>query len=63
MLPPWFLPQPRCYGFDPGQSSGLGMRLVNGMVQRLQGELNVSNTGQGARFAITMPVRTPAPAS
>jgi signal transduction histidine kinase len=42
MLPPYFLR----YGFDPGQSSGLGMRLVNGLVQRLQGELSVSNTGR-----------------
>jgi len=41
-------------GFDPGGSKGLGMRIVQALVQQVGGELHISagDKGRGARFTI-----------
>jgi two-component sensor histidine kinase len=43
-------------GFDAhGKTGSLGMRLISGMVRQLNGTLNISSAGPGARFVIEMP--------
>lgn len=41
-------------GFDPAVCKGLGMRIVQGLVERIGGELRVDRgeNGQGARFTV-----------
>jgi two-component sensor histidine kinase len=39
-------------GFDPDRSSSLGLKLVNGLVQQLEGELEVKSI-KGTCFEIT----------
>lgn len=42
-------------GFDPGDSKGLGMKIVLALVKQIGGELHTSsgNGGSGARFMVT----------
>ena len=42
-------------GFDPTKSTGLGMRLVNGLLQRLDGTLSFANRDGGTHFRVEMP--------
>ena len=42
-------------GFAPERSEGLGMKLVQGFVQRLNGELVIDSSQAGSRFTVLMP--------
>jgi two-component sensor histidine kinase len=42
-------------GFDPGKNTGLGMRLVNGLILQLSGNLEFESSGAGTRFTILVP--------
>jgi two-component sensor histidine kinase len=44
-------------GFDPGASSGLGMRIIQSFTRQIGGELRVGrdDDGQGARFTVLFP--------
>jgi PAS domain S-box-containing protein len=42
-------------GFAPEQSSGLGMKLVQGFVRSLDGELIIDSSQSGSRFTVLMP--------
>jgi two-component system, sensor histidine kinase PdtaS len=47
-------------GFDPSQSKGLGMRIIQSFVRQIDGELKIGRCadGLGARFAVLFPVPT-----
>lgn len=49
--------------FDPKKSSGLGMRLVNGLILQLSGKLEFESGESGTRFTIVMPKRDTSGAS
>lgn len=42
-------------GFDPRKSSGLGMRLVNGLILQLRGKLEFESNEGGTRFTVLVP--------
>lgn len=42
-------------GFDPTKNTGLGMRLVNGLILQLSGKLEFESHGNGTRFTIVVP--------
>ncbi len=44
-------------GFDPGDSKGLGMRIIQSFARQIGGELRVGpgDGGQGARFSVLFP--------
>ena len=42
--------------FEPSSCSGLGMRLVNDLVWRLAGQLDVDGAPPGTRFTLRLPV-------
>ena len=46
-------------GFDPAQSTGLGMTIVLSLVKQIGGELRISagDNGRGARFTVTFGAR------
>ena len=47
-------------GFDPSESKGLGMRIIQSFVRQIDGELKIGrgDDGLGARFAVLFPVPT-----
>jgi two-component sensor histidine kinase len=47
-------------GFDPSESKGLGMRIIQSFVKQIDGELKIGrgDDGLGARFAVLFPVPT-----
>lgn len=45
-------------GFDPKKNTGLGMRLVNGLILQLAGKLEFESDGGGTRFTILMPKKS-----
>lgn len=45
--------------FDPGRGTGLGMRVVTGLLQGLGGALTVDRGRPGACFVVTLPTRSP----
>ncbi|MHC4092612.1 MAG: ATP-binding protein, partial [Planctomycetota bacterium] len=42
-----------------GEGTGLGLSVSLGIVQDHGGSLTAENTGRGARFVVTLPVRPP----
>ena len=42
-------------GFAPERSEGLGMKLVQGFLQSLNGELVIDSSQAGSRFTVLMP--------
>ena len=42
-------------GFQPAQSNGLGMRILNAFVGSLDATLEVESTDDGARFIVVIP--------
>lgn len=44
-------------GFDPGASTGLGMRIIQSFARQIGGELRIGrgDDGQGARFTVLFP--------
>jgi chemotaxis family two-component system sensor kinase Cph1 len=42
-------------GFDPGKNTGLGMRLVSGLILQLSGNLEFESSDAGTRFTILVP--------
>jgi len=44
-------------GFDPGASTGLGMKIIQSFAKQIGGELRVgrNDDGQGARFIVLFP--------
>jgi two-component sensor histidine kinase len=42
-------------GFDPGKNTGLGMRLVSGLIVQLSGNLEFESSDAGTRFTILVP--------
>jgi PAS domain S-box-containing protein len=44
-------------GFDPAASGGLGMTLVAGLAQQVQGRLEIVPRDRGAGFRVTLPER------
>ena len=44
-------------GFDPGASTGLGMRIIQSFTRQIGGELRIGrgDDGQGARFTVLFP--------
>lgn len=45
-------------GFDPKKNTGLGMRLVNGLILQLSGKLEFESAGNGTRFTILVPKKS-----
>jgi two-component sensor histidine kinase len=47
-------------GFDPGASTGLGMRIIQSFARQIGGELRIGrgDDGQGARFTVLFPGTT-----
>jgi two-component sensor histidine kinase len=44
-------------GFDPGKSSGLGMRLVSAFAKQLGGALDVKARQPGTEFLVHFPLK------
>ncbi len=44
--------------FDPKKTAGLGMRLVNGLILQLSGQLEFESTAAGTRFTILVPKKS-----
>lgn len=42
-------------GFDPERSAGLGMQIVNRLMQQIEARLRVERTNPGTRFTIVLP--------
>jgi len=47
-------------GFDPGASTGLGMRIIQSFARQIGGELRIGrgDDGHGARFTVLFPGMT-----
>lgn len=45
-------------GFDPKRNTGLGMRLVNGLILQLSGRLEFESNGDGTRFTVLVPKKS-----
>jgi two-component sensor histidine kinase len=45
-------------GFDPSESKGLGMRIIQSFVRQIDGDLKIGrgDDGLGARFAVLFPI-------
>jgi PAS domain S-box-containing protein len=41
--------------FEPGRGSGLGMRIVQGLIAQLHGELQIDDGSPGAHFQVRLP--------
>ncbi|HEV7371197.1 PAS domain S-box protein [Arenibaculum sp.] len=46
-------------GFDPGRSSGLGMRIVSALTRQLCGSIEIPAVSAGARFDVFIPLPAP----
>lgn len=49
--------------FDPRKTTGLGMRLVNGLILQLSAKLEFESSGIGTRFTIVVPKKNEASAA
>lgn len=44
------------YGYDPAESTGIGMRIVTALSRQLGAELEIGDNGPGARFTLALPM-------